>query len=79
LDTADASANKAPIEVTAEDLADEEWGPVKEKSKKGKGGKGKKGQTKTDKEEPPRKHDLSVRSSYSYRMIYSFRCSGDGC
>ncbi|KAF7433580.1 hypothetical protein PC9H_005541 [Pleurotus ostreatus] len=31
---------KGPIEVTAEDLADEEWGPVKDK--KGKKGKGKK-------------------------------------
>ena len=33
---------KKPVEVTAEDLADEEWGPVKgKKSKKGKGKKGK--------------------------------------
>ena len=30
--------SKAPVEVTAEDLADEEWGPVK--GKKGKKGKG---------------------------------------
>lgn len=36
------SASKGPIEVTAEDLADEEWGPVKEKNKKDKKGKGKK-------------------------------------
>ncbi|EGO01474.1 hypothetical protein SERLA73DRAFT_158777 [Serpula lacrymans var. lacrymans S7.3] len=34
---------KKPLEVTAEDLADEEWGPVKEKGKKAKKGKGKKG------------------------------------
>jgi hypothetical protein len=33
---------KGPIEVTAEDLADEEWGPVKEKKKKDKKGKAKK-------------------------------------
>ena len=32
--------SKAPVEVTAEDLADEEWGPVK--GKKGKKGKGEK-------------------------------------
>ena len=32
--------SKKPVEVTAESLADEEWGPVKEK-KKGKGKKGK--------------------------------------
>ncbi|KAJ7265927.1 hypothetical protein B0H12DRAFT_1100146 [Mycena haematopus] len=43
---ADAEAvatSKKPVEVTAEDLADEEWGPVKEKVKKGKKAKGKKG------------------------------------
>ncbi|KAJ6612153.1 hypothetical protein B0H10DRAFT_2223421 [Mycena sp. CBHHK59/15] len=38
-----AAAFKKPVEVTAEDLADEEWGPVKEKAKKGKKGKAKKG------------------------------------
>ncbi|KAI0070310.1 hypothetical protein K474DRAFT_1713450 [Panus rudis PR-1116 ss-1] len=32
----DISAAKAPVQVTAEELADEEWGPVKEKGKKGK-------------------------------------------
>jgi translation initiation factor 5B len=33
--------SKAPVEVTADDLADEEWGPVKEKGGKKKKGKGK--------------------------------------
>jgi translation initiation factor 5B len=44
---------KKPVEVTAEDLADEEWGPVKEKGKKAKKGKGKKGkaQDESDNEE----------------------------
>ncbi|KDR74512.1 hypothetical protein GALMADRAFT_250508 [Galerina marginata CBS 339.88] len=42
--------SKKPIEVTAEDLADEEWGPVKEKKKKDKKGKGKKGK-KVDEED----------------------------
>jgi len=32
-------SSKQPVEVTAEDLADEEWGPVKEKKKKDKKGK----------------------------------------
>ncbi|ESK87959.1 eukaryotic translation initiation factor 5b [Moniliophthora roreri MCA 2997] len=41
-DAATASSRK-PVEMTAEELADEEWGPVKEKGKKGKKGKGKKG------------------------------------
>jgi translation initiation factor 5B len=33
---------KDPVQVTAEDLADEEWGPIKGKAKKQKGEKGKK-------------------------------------
>lgn len=37
----EAANSKKAVEVTAEDLADEEWGPVK--GKKGKKGKGKKG------------------------------------
>ncbi|KAF8589995.1 hypothetical protein K439DRAFT_1628210 [Ramaria rubella] len=49
----DISAPKAPVQVTAEDLANEEWGPVEEKGGK-KGKKGKKGKTteKLDTEEP---------------------------
>ena len=35
-------APKGPIEMTPDDLADEEWGPVGEKGKKGKKAKGKK-------------------------------------
>ncbi len=31
----DISAPKSGVAVTADDLADEEWGPVKEKGKKG--------------------------------------------
>lgn len=38
-DEATATA-KMPIEVTADDLADEEWGPLKDKTKKGKEKKG---------------------------------------
>ncbi|KAF8579055.1 hypothetical protein K439DRAFT_1526354 [Ramaria rubella] len=49
----DISAPKAPVQVTAEDLANEEWGPVEEKGRK-KSKKGKKDKTteKLDTEEP---------------------------
>ncbi|TFK43116.1 hypothetical protein BDQ12DRAFT_596557 [Crucibulum laeve] len=49
-DTA-AEVSKGPVQVTADDLADEEWGPVKEKKKKDKKGKGKKGKTVDEEEE----------------------------
>ena len=39
----DISAPKPGVPVTPDDLADEEWGPVKEKGKKGKKDKPKKG------------------------------------
>ncbi|KAJ7477244.1 hypothetical protein B0H11DRAFT_2234711 [Mycena galericulata] len=45
------AASKKPVEVTAEDLADEEWGPVKEKVKKGKKGKAKKGKAQDESED----------------------------
>lgn len=50
----DISAAKKPVEVTADDLADEEWGPVKGKGKKAKKGKGKKGnvEAESDDEQP---------------------------
>ncbi|KAF7354856.1 Tr-type G domain-containing protein [Mycena sanguinolenta] len=41
-DTEAVTASKKAVEMTAEELADEEWGPVKEKAKKGKKAKGKK-------------------------------------
>lgn len=53
-DLGDAPADvesKKPIEVTAESLADEEWGPVKEKKKKDKKGKGKKGKQVEDEDD----------------------------
>lgn len=46
----DAAESKGPVQVTADDLADEEWGPVKEK-KKGKKDKKKKGKAAKDEEE----------------------------
>lgn len=51
----EVGAAKQPVEVTAEDLADDEWGPVKDKSKKAKKGKGKKEkvQDESDNEEKP--------------------------
>ncbi|KAF8169499.1 hypothetical protein BJ912DRAFT_933806 [Pholiota molesta] len=49
----EAIESKKPVEVTAEDLADEEWGPVKEKKKdkKGKSKKGKQLQDEGEEEE----------------------------
>ncbi|KAF8659526.1 hypothetical protein AX16_001825 [Volvariella volvacea WC 439] len=47
---ADTASSKKPVEVTADDLADEEWGPVKEKKKKDKKGK-KKGKAKDEDDE----------------------------
>jgi translation initiation factor 5B len=38
----DITAPRTGVEVAPDDLAEEEWGPVKEKGKKGKKGKGKK-------------------------------------
>ena len=46
---ADSSISKNPVEMTAEDLADEEWGPLK--GKKGKKAKGKKGKTVQDEDD----------------------------
>lgn len=46
-----AVVDKAPVEVTADDLADEEWGLSKEKGKKGKKGKGKKGKAQNEEDE----------------------------
>lgn len=51
LDGEGANTSKGPIEVTADDLADEEWGPVKEKKNKDKKGKGKKSKGKDEGEE----------------------------
>ncbi|KAF8898156.1 hypothetical protein CPB84DRAFT_1167176 [Gymnopilus junonius] len=50
--------SKRPVEVTAEDLADEEWGPVKEKKKKDKKGKGKQG--KKEEEEDEEKENIET-------------------
>ena len=50
-DEVSAVPKQAAIQVTAEELADEEWGPVKDK--KGKKGKGKKGKAVQEDEEVP--------------------------
>ncbi|THV00551.1 hypothetical protein K435DRAFT_818286 [Dendrothele bispora CBS 962.96] len=58
----EATDSKKPVEMTAEELADEEWGPVKEKGKKGKKGKAKKGKAQEDEEdeeETPAKAEAS--------------------
>ncbi|KAK0467779.1 uncharacterized protein EV420DRAFT_1616612 [Desarmillaria tabescens] len=53
----EAEAKKQPVEMTAEELADEEWGPVKDK---GKGKKGKKG--KAAKGKPTEDEELEVQT-----------------
>ena len=59
----DAAGPKGAVEVTAEDLADEEWGPVKDK-KKGKKDKKKKGKAAKDEdEEPARKKPVRTGST----------------
>jgi translation initiation factor 5B len=48
------AASKAPVEVTADDLMDDEWGPVKEKKgKKDKKGKSKKTKDVDEEEDEP--------------------------
>ncbi|KAH0839540.1 hypothetical protein J3R83DRAFT_425 [Lanmaoa asiatica] len=52
---------KALVEMTADDLADEEWGPSKDKGKKGKKGKGKKGKGQNEEdEEVPDAHTPTI-------------------
>ncbi|KAL0066009.1 eukaryotic translation initiation factor 5B [Marasmius tenuissimus] len=69
-DDAEAPSSKKPVEVTADDLADEEWGPVKEKGKKGKKGKGKKARNEEPEEEeqeqvatPPKPVDAPAKET----------------
>ncbi|KIY45158.1 hypothetical protein FISHEDRAFT_49938, partial [Fistulina hepatica ATCC 64428] len=60
------AATQKPIEVTADDLADEEWGPSTDK-KKGKKGKGKKGEQVDEDEDGMFFHTLVItRLSTSY-------------
>jgi translation initiation factor 5B len=47
----DISAPKSGVAVTADDLADEEWGPVKEKGKKVKKGTAKKNKAEDEDED----------------------------
>ena len=54
----DISVPKKAVEMTAEELADEEWGPAKDKGK-GKKGKGKKAKQKGDDEDEEAKDGTS--------------------
>lgn len=49
----EAEAKKQPVEMTAEELADEEWGPIKDKGKGKKGKKGKAAKGKPTEDEEP--------------------------
>lgn len=56
-----AVVEKVPVEMTADDPADEEWGPSQDKGKKGKKGKGKKAKAQNEEEELAR-GNISVLS-----------------
>ncbi|EUC67517.1 translation initiation factor 5B [Rhizoctonia solani AG-3 Rhs1AP] len=58
----DTGAPKAPVEMTAEDLADEEWGPVKGKKDKGKKGK-KKGAAKAEEKDEDEGEPMAVETT----------------
>ena len=58
----DISASQKPVEVIAEDLADEEWGPIKKEGKKGKKGKGKKEKVQDDSDDDTKLGDCRVHS-----------------
>ena len=64
--------------MTAEELADEEWGPVKEKSKKAKKGKGKKGKKDEDEEEEEEKKEEESKPG-TLETIHIFMLSNVGC
>ncbi|KAI0637635.1 hypothetical protein C8Q77DRAFT_378932 [Trametes polyzona] len=64
----DISAPQKAVQMTAEELADEEWGPVKEKGKKGKKGK-KKGKAQDDDEEDkPGEHNILSPRMCGYEL-----------
>lgn len=74
----DISASKKPVQVTAEDLADEEWGPIKEKVKKVKKGKGKKGKVQDDEnsDEETKPSTLFFPSNIDSMLIVHFDSTG---
>ncbi|KAJ7229099.1 hypothetical protein GGX14DRAFT_539035 [Mycena pura] len=72
IDEAIAVVSKKPLEMTAEDLADEEWGPVKDKGKKSKKGKAKKGKAQgedEDEAEIPNKVDEPPEDEESKKAL----------
>jgi hypothetical protein len=76
----DAAAPKQPVEVTADDLADEEWGPVKDKGRKAKSGKENKikAQDESDNEEKPSTYTFHRSLRISKMPLVSRRtcCTG---
>ena len=80
------STSKGVVEVTAEDLADEEWGPVKEKKKKDKKGKGKKSKQQEEEEEEEEKDGRLFKAIYMNTLMCQLErrkicacSSGTGC
>lgn len=70
-----AETVKQPVEMTAEELADEEWGPVKDK---GKGKKGKKGKPvkkdESEDEEPAKGVYIYIYLATSYPRTQKSLC-----
>ena len=63
---------KGAVEVSAEDLADEEWGPVKEKKKKDKKGKGENSKQRNEEEEKEKGGRL-FKSIHMNALTYQLR------
>ena len=68
-EAAEAPVDKGPVQMTAEELADEEWGPVKDKKK---GKKGKKGGKDADEEQPETPKGVSPRNLSLRHLVYFF-------
>lgn len=74
-------AAKNPVEMTAEELADEEWGSTKEKGKKAKKGKNKKGkaQAESDVEEKEGCFVFFSLSAMNFSAKETYCYSSSGC
>lgn len=71
-DDTEPPISKKPVEVTADDLADEEWGPVKGKTgKKEKGKKGGKAAAEEEEEDTPEGSSSNDRAALLLLLIIS--------
>lgn len=65
-------AIKVPVQVTADDLADEEWGPVKQKKKKDKKGKDKKGKSRESEDEEKGEGEGGEKCFFFAKYLFVF-------